>query len=103
MYFGGEEDIILKYRLISDEEDVGNSIKGIFKNTDCGIAFVDKIVTEKTIYFSKSNSDVDENTAFVIELHNLANKSLKWCQNFCHDILGNEYYNAKFVFDINKK
>ena len=102
--FDGEEDILPKYRFTSDGEDVGNPIKGVFKNTDCGIAFIDKIVNEKTIYLPKSNSAVDKNTAFVIELHNLANETLRFCQIFCHDILGNEYYyDAKFMFGFNKK
>jgi len=102
--FNGEENVLPKYRFTSDGEDGETSIKGLFKNTDCGIAFIDKIVTEKKIYFSTSNSVVDKNTAFVIELHNLANETLKFCQIFCHDILGNEYYyDAKFTIDINKK
>ncbi len=102
--FDGEKDVMPKYRFTSDREDVGKHIKGIFKNTDCGIAFIDKIVTEKTIYFPETNSAVDKNTAFVVELHNLSNETLKSCQIFCHDLLGNKYYyDAKFVFDINKK
>lgn len=102
--FDGEEDVMPKYIFASDGEKGGEKIKGIFKNTDCGIAFIDKIVTEKAMYFPKSNSAIDKNTAFVLELHNLSKETLKTCQIICHDILGNEYcYDAKFVFGVNRK
>lgn len=98
------EENIPKYIFVSDGPETSKNIKGIFKNTDCGIAFIDKIVTENKTYLPKDNSTVDKNTAFIIELHNLDNESLKFCQIFCHDILGNGYYyDAKFVFDDNRE
>ena len=91
---------IPKYVFVSDGPETEISIKGIFKNTDCGIAFIDKIVTENKTYFPKETSTVDKNTTFIIELHNLDGESLKSCRIFCHDILGNGYYyDAKFVLD----
>ena len=102
--FDGEEDVMPKYTFASDGNESKACIRGIFKNTDCGIAFIDKITTEKNTYLPQGNSTVDKNTPFVIELNNLSNETLKFCRIFCHDILGNSYcYDGKFVFDANRK
>ena len=97
--FESEEKTMPKYIFESDGPKVDINIKGIFKNTNCGITFLEKIVTETKTYLPKYNSTIDTNTAFVVELHNRAGETLKFCQIFCHDILGNDYYyDAKIVY-----
>ena len=99
-----EERVLPKFVFKSDGEVTSINIKGILKNADGGVVFIDKIVTEKTTYYPEANSTIDKNTAFVIELHNLSNETLKTCNIFCHDVLGYEYYyEAEFVFGINAK
>ena len=99
-----EERALPKFVFKSDGEATIKTIKGIFKNADGGVVFIDKIVTEKTTYYPEANSTIDKNTAFVVELHNLSKETLKTCKIFCHDILGYKYYyDAEFVFDINVK
>ena len=102
--FAGEESVIPKYMFVSDGEKVDATITGVFKNTDNGILFFDKIVTESKTYIPQDNSTVDKNTVFLLELHNIAGETLKFCRIYCRDILGNEYYyDAEFVFDTNKQ
>ena len=101
--FSGEESVIPKYKFVSDGKKVEGSITGMFKNTDNGILFFDKIVTESKTYFPHDNSTVDKNTVFLLELDDIAGETLKSCRIYCRDILGNKYYyDAEFVFDITK-
>ncbi len=99
-----EKSSIPKYIFVSDGDTMDAAITGVFKNTDNGILFFDKIVTENKTYIPEDNSTVDKNTAFLVELHNLAGENLKFCKIYCHDILGNKYYyDASFVFEYNRK
>ena len=101
--FSGEESVIPKYKFVSDGKKVEGTITGMFKNTDNGILFFDKIITESKTYFPHDNSTVDKNTVFLLELDDIAGESLKSCRIYCQDILGNKYYyDAEFVFDITK-
>ncbi len=90
-----------RYTFVSDGEDIGEQIIGIFKNTDNGLLFLDKISTEVKTYYPKNNNFVvDKNTAFVVILSNLSKENLKSCKIYCHDIFGTQYYyDAEFCFN----
>lgn len=68
------------------------TLTGIIKNTDNGIAFVDKIVSGDITYLPIIDSTIDKNVVVRIVV-SLADKreKLKGATMFVHDIYGNQY------------
>lgn len=103
MYTNDDEKKFLpKYVFVSDGEKVLPTLKILLKNTDNGIAFIDKIQTENKAYFPQKNATIDKNTLFVIELGIVQGENLKEIELHCHDIYGKRYY-YDIIFDNNRK
>ena len=85
---------------LESEGEYSDSITGVFKNTNNGIAFIDYVKTETKTYYPVNCSTVDKNTVFNLLLRRIGGETLKKCTIFCHDVFGNSYYyTAHFCFD----
>ena len=89
---GQERESLPKYVFSSENIGDNNMLSGVFKNTDNGIVFIDKICSKDKIFIPQYNYTIDKNTVFSIELRNIHGTNINECKLLCHDVLGNNYY-----------
>lgn len=83
----------------TDDDDAGMA-SSLFKNTDNGILFIDRIETQKKQYYPAQVATVDKNTVFKVFLPVIKGENFENCALYGRDIYGNLYrYNCRFDFE----